>query len=146
MPWTFQHSITCRVTPEFAWAFWTNVDNWALDADVVSVEIDGPFAPGAQGVTNSRSSGRIAWRIAQAQSGSAVIEFPLPGAVGRFTWTFEPADEGVRITQFCTIEGEFSEVFAAGVGPSLEAGIPAGMQKLGEAMERSFLAQERHGV
>jgi len=42
--WTFEHSIDCRVSAEFAWAFWTNVRNWALDADVESIEIDGPFA------------------------------------------------------------------------------------------------------
>lgn len=74
--WWFEYSINCGVTVEFAWSFWTNVNNWALDADVESVEIDGPFVAGARGVTNSKSSGRIEWQIVEAQAGRAVIEFP----------------------------------------------------------------------
>jgi len=39
--WTFEYTIDCGVTPEFAWNFWTKVSNWVLDADVDSIEIDG---------------------------------------------------------------------------------------------------------
>lgn len=46
--WTFDYSVVCSVTVEFAWKFWTDVSNWAMDADVESVEIDGPFAAGAR--------------------------------------------------------------------------------------------------
>jgi hypothetical protein len=53
--WTFEHSIDCGETAEFAWNFWTNVSNWVLDADVASVEIDGPFCTGARGFTNSKT-------------------------------------------------------------------------------------------
>ena len=87
--WTFEYSMECGVTAEFAWKFWTNVSNWALDADMESVEIDGPFDAGTQGVTNSKSSGRIKWRILEAKAGRAVIEFPLSGAVARFSWASE---------------------------------------------------------
>jgi hypothetical protein len=47
--WAFEHSVDCEVTAEFAWGFWTNVNNWAFDSDIESVEIDGPFAAGARG-------------------------------------------------------------------------------------------------
>src|SRR5215472_10716555 len=104
--WTFEHSVDCGADAQFAWNFRTDVSNWALDADVESVGIEGPFAAGAQGVTISKSSGRIEWRIAEVQAGRAVIEFPLPGAVGRFTWTFEDTNAGSRITQRCTLQGE----------------------------------------
>lgn len=133
--WTFEHSVDCGVPAEFAWKFWTNVSNWALDADVDSVEIDGPFAAGARGFTNSKSSGRIDWRIAEAQAGRGVIEFPLAGAIGRFVWTFEDLGGRTRITQHCTLDGEQAAMYAKAVAPSLEAGIPAGMQKLCGAME-----------
>lgn len=133
--WKFEHSIDCAVSPEFAWKFWTNVSNWVLDADVDSIEIDGPFSAGARGFTNSKSSGRVDWRLAEVQPGRAVIEFPLPGAIGRFVWTFEDIDGRNRITQHCTLEGEQADTFAKAVGPSLETGIPAGMRKLCETME-----------
>ena len=135
--WVFQHSVLCAVPLEFAWSFWTDVRNWALDADVESVEIDTPFAAGARGFTNSKSSGRVEWRVAEAEVGRAVIEFPLPGAIGRFVWTFEDTGEGTRMTQLCTLRGEQAGMFAKAVGPSLEAGIPAGMRKLCEAMQNA---------
>jgi hypothetical protein len=134
--WRFEHTIDCRVSAEFAWNFWTNVPNWRLDADVETVEIDGPFAAGARGFTMSKSSGRIEWRIAEVQSGSATIEFPLPGAVGRFVWSFEDKGAGTRITQRCTLEGESAATYLPALS-ALETGIPAGMRKLCETMESS---------
>ena len=135
--WAFEHSIDCGVTTEFAWNFWTDVSNWVLDADVDSIEIDGPFAAGARGFTNSKSSGRVVWQIIEVQTGRAVIEFPLSGAVGRFIWTFEDSGRYTRIKQRCTLAGERADVYAKEFGPSLESGIPAGMRKLCETMENS---------
>jgi hypothetical protein len=138
--WTFEHSVECGVTVESAWKFWTDVSNWALDADVESIEIDGPFAAGARGFTNSKSSGRVDWRVVEARPERAVIEFPAPGATGRFVWTFEDFGGRTRMTQRCTLEGEQAEALAKAIGPSLEAGIPAGMQKLCETMAEAARA------
>ena len=134
-PWTFEHSIDCGVTAEFAWTFWTNVSNWTLDADVESVEIDGPFVAGALGFTKSKRSGLVEWRITEAQTGRAVIEFPLQGAVGRFVWTFEDRGSYTRITQRCRLDGAQAGPYAKSAGPSLEAGIPVGTRKLCATME-----------
>jgi len=141
---TLEYSMECGVTAEFAWNFWTNVSNWALDADMESVEIDGPFAAGAQGVTNSKSSGRIKWRIVEAQAGRAVIEFPLSGAVARFSWTFEGTGAGARITQCCSLKGEQANTYAKEFGSRLEAVISAGMLKLCVAMERAAQAADHY--
>src|ERR1039457_5844172 len=54
-----EKTINWSVSAEFAWGFWTKLDNWALDADVESVEVDGPFAACAFFFKNSKSSGRI---------------------------------------------------------------------------------------
>ena len=133
--WAFEHSVDCRVSVEFAWSFWTDVRNWAFDADIESVQIDGLFAPGTTGSTTSKSSGRVDWQIGEMIGRSAVIEFPLKGAVGRFRWSFEERGEGTRITQRCTIAGEAAEQYVRGFAPGLEAGIPDGMTKLCQAME-----------
>ena len=135
--WEFEFSVDCNVSVEFAWNFWTNVKNWAFDSDIDSVEIDGPFAAGTRGFTNSKSSGRIEWRIEEARAARAVIEFPLPGAVGRFVWTFEDTAGCTRITQRCTLQGEQAEAYTKGVTLGLEVGIPAGMKKLCRTMEDS---------
>jgi Polyketide cyclase / dehydrase and lipid transport len=142
--WTFEHSVDCAVPVPFAWAFWTNVRNWALDADVESIEIDGPFSVGARGVTHSRSSGRIEWRISEVETNRAVIEFPVPGATGRFAWTFHPASSSVtRITQNCTLHGPEAANIARAVAPGLEAGIPEGMKKLSRTIEDHYLGSIR---
>ena len=133
--WTYEHSVDCEVTVEFAWNFWTNIKNWALDADVESVEIDGPFATGARGFTNSKSSGRIEWRLVEVRVGRAVIEFPLPGAVGRCVWTFADTAGCTRITQRWMLQGEQADAYAKAVAAGLEAGIPAGMTKLCRTIE-----------
>jgi hypothetical protein len=129
------HSIECAVSRDFAWNFWTNVENLARDPDVESIALDGPFAAGTRGVTHSKVSGRLEWRIAEAQPGRAVIEFPLEGAVGRCTWVFEDHGEGCRITQSWTLEGEQGESYAKMAGPLMESGVPEGMKKLGQRME-----------
>ena len=133
--WAFKHSADCEINVEFAWDFWTNVKNWILDSDVESVEIDGPFAAGTRGFTNSKSSGHIEWRIVEVGDGRAVIEFPLSGAVGRCVWTFESTAGGTKITQCCTLQGEQADAYAKAVAAGLEAGIPAGMKKLCRTME-----------
>jgi hypothetical protein len=134
--WTYEHSVDCEVPVQFAWDFWTNVKNWVLDADVESVVIDGPFAEGARGLTNSRSSGPIEWRLVEVRVGRAVIEFPLPGAVGQCVWTFADAARCTRITQRWTLRGEQADTYSKAIAAGLEAGIPAGMKKLCNAMEK----------
>jgi len=133
--WAFEHFVDCEVSTEFAWDFWTNVKNWALDADVESVEIEGPFAAGTRGLTNSKSSGPIEWRLAEVHPGRAVIEFPLPGAVCRCVWTFADTAGCTRVTQSWTLQGEEASAYAKAVAPGLEAGIPLGMKKLCRTME-----------
>jgi hypothetical protein len=55
--------------------------------------------------------------------------------IGRCVWTFEDIAGCTRITQRWTLYGEGAGEYAKLVGPSLEAGIPAGMKKLCRAME-----------
>ena len=132
--WKFEHAIICPVDLDFAWRFWTHVPNWKLDPDVESIEFDGLFETGARGVTHTISSGRIEWRIAEAEPGRAVLEFPAPGAVAIFIWTFEDHERGVRITQSVSLQGERADEYASSFGPALEGGIPDGMQRLCDAM------------
>jgi len=133
--WTFEHSVDCSVPKEFAWSFWTDVRNWALDADVESIDLDGPFVAGMRGVTQSKRIGKVEWRIADVQPGEATIEFPAPGATARFHWSFAGTENGVRITQRVSFQGEKAAHYAETFGPELAAGIPSGMRKLCEAVE-----------
>ena len=134
--WRFEFSIECAVPRDFAWSFWTDVKNWAMDADVESVTLDGEFAAGQHGQTISRSSGPINWRISEVRPGErAVLEFPAPGAIGTFIWTFEDSATGTKILQDASLSGPEALKYAESFGPILEEGIPGGMRKLCQAME-----------
>ena len=104
--WRFEFSINCAVPRDFAWSFWTDVRNWALDADVESVSLNGPFVAGTLGHTIGRSAGLIEWRIAEVQPGrAAVLEFPAPGALAVFIWTFADSAAGSEICQEANLSG-----------------------------------------
>jgi hypothetical protein len=130
--WKFEHSVECRVGREFAWKYWTDVNNWAVvDSSVESATIDGPFVTGAKGETKPAGQEPIQWYLADVEDGRrAVVEIALPGALARFYWLFEDATVGhTRITQTAVLDGDRADDYAAGTA-MLENGIPQGMDKL----------------
>lgn len=132
--YTFEYGIECPVARECAWRFWSTVSNWAFDSDVESVELNGPFASGSHGVTMSRSSGRIEWKLSGVQpEKSAIVEISVPGANAQFEMRFEDSGSGTQITQQVRIEGEN----ARALGQALQQGIPEGMKKMCTKMTES---------
>ncbi|MBV8569290.1 MAG: SRPBCC family protein [Acidobacteriaceae bacterium] len=136
--WSFEHSVECAVPIQFAWEFWTDVRNWKLNGDVERVELSGPFAEGSSGTTFTRSTGPIHWRVVLVQAErEAVLEASAPGGKVHFRWTFEDLGERTRMTQRASISEE-SAAIASAAAAIFEPGIPAGMQKMCEAMKRAF--------
>jgi hypothetical protein len=131
MAWVFKHSVDCHASREFAWRFWSNVENWLFDTSVEAITIDGPFAAGTRGTSKPRGGDLINWQLVEVEDGHrAVFEILLPGAVVRFHWQFEElTDAATRMTQRVTLEGERAADYLAGVA-ELEKGIPEGMRRL----------------
>jgi hypothetical protein len=71
----------------------------------------------------------------------AVLEFPAPGALAVFIWTFADSTAGTKISQEANRSGPEALSYIETFGRALEQGIPAGMRKLCEAMESAQLAQ-----
>jgi hypothetical protein len=140
--WSFEHSVECKVERDFAWQFWTNVNNWpVVDSSVESVTLDGPFQSGAQGSTKPRGGESVQWHLQDVHDGrSAVVVIHLSGAAVRFAWRFE--DRGFRsvcMTQRVSIQGERAQHYISTAATALEKGMPAGMSRLAEAMEQLAL-------
>ena len=138
--WEFEHSVICPVSRDFAWAFWTTVENWAaVDSSVESVTLDGQFIAGTKGVTKSPGMEPIAWHILEADGGHrAVIEVPAPGAALRCLWMFEDATSGgTRITERASLIGENAGEYVEMFGRELEKGIPQVMRNLSEVMQKA---------
>jgi hypothetical protein len=138
MAWNFKHTVESRVNRDFAWQFWTDVDNWLLDGSVESVHLDGPFASGTKGSTRPRGQNPIEWQLAEVDDRSrAIIEVVLQGARIACTWSFaDVPGGGVKLTQQVDLEGDRAADYVEGL-KELEHGIPLGMKKLAEEMERA---------
>jgi len=135
--WSFEHSVLARVPLEDAWSFWTDVGHWSLDTSVEWVRLDGPFAAGTYGTTKPRAGEPIRWLIEEAETGRATIRIDLPGALVRFDWSFiAETRTATRLTQRVALTGEKASDYLAIAQSELAAGIPLGMAKLAEAMER----------
>jgi hypothetical protein len=141
--WAFEHSVICAADREFAWKFWTNVENWpVVDPAVEAVTLDGAFAAGAIGTTKPVNMEPVNWKLAEVQDGeSAIVEITVPGAFAKFHWTFANAESvSTRITQRATIEGENANDYLE-FGKGLEMGIPPGMQRLADAIAEAAKQQ-----
>jgi len=139
MAYQFEHSVECNTGRDFAWKFWTNVENWAVIDDAIEwVKLDGEFAAGTTGRTKPRGFEPNEWKLAEVQDGkSAIIEIPLPDAVGKFHWTFAASGNGgTMITQRVTLEGEHADSYIEAM-QNLEVGLPQGMKNLAEAIDES---------
>jgi hypothetical protein len=135
----FEHAIECQVRRDFAWKFWTNLDNWAVvDPAVEWAKLEGPFIAGTRGETKPRGADPNEWKLAEVEEGSrAVIEIAAPGATVKFHWSFvDLGDSCVRMTQKVTVEGDRAADYEEGL-KLLEKGIPLGMAKLVEAIEKA---------
>ena len=138
--WTFEHSVDCRVSRDFAWRFWTDVNNWpVVDSSVEAVTLNGPFQCGATGTTKPRDAAPVQWQLEEVREGSsAVVLIPVPGAALRFAWKFDNSGiNATRITQRASLEGETARDYIAAIAPDLERNMPQGMRKLAEAMEKT---------
>ena len=135
--WTFEYSVTVAASRENAWAFWSNVDNWAvIDPAVEWARVDGDFKTGALGETKPVGAPANAWRLAMVDpERRAVIELLVPGVEVRFSWSFEDdADGTALLTQFVEVSGDTVERYPEQL-TLLAEGIPSGMHKLATAIE-----------
>ena len=136
--WSFEHSVDVAVEPEVAWHFWTNVANWRFDPSLEWVTLEPGFVAGAKGVTKPRGADPIVWSIPHTGKGDATIEMLFPGALVTFQWTFRPAGTGrTRITQAVTLSGPQANDYTGLAESQLAEGIPQGMRKLAQEIERA---------
>jgi hypothetical protein len=136
--WSFEHTVEAAVGKDLAWRFWTNVSNWAFDTSLEWVRLEPGFVAGAKGVTKQRGADPVEWSIREVEDGHATIEMTFPGALVSFRWTFEAMGPGrTRMTQVVALSGPKAEGFSEMAEGHLAKGIPEGMRKLVEEVERT---------
>ncbi|GAA5124701.1 hypothetical protein GCM10023339_46620 [Alloalcanivorax gelatiniphagus] len=144
--WQFRHTVVTRAEPAFAWAFWTDVANWAaIDKDVDTVRLrSGPFAAGAHGITVTAGGSVTDWEVTEVhEPASARIRFPAPGASLEASWHFAAGGTGgCSITQEMVLHGPRAEHYRAAVAAGMEAGVPSGMEALATAIDAAFASDQ----
>ena len=136
--WTFEHSVECAASRNFAWAYWTNIANW--NDPPAKFELDGPFAVGSQ-LTTTLPDQTLYCLIRYLEPGcAATIEMQLPDGVVSFHWTFEDLLETrSRITQRLVLSTASSSLVAQ--ARVLEQTVPQGMSKLIASIEKAAKGQ-----
>ncbi len=131
--WEYQHSIETTAAPEAIWRLWADVDNWgAWNAEIEKIEIDGPFAPGAQITMTPPGEDPILLRVAEAVEGELFVdEARFGGLVLRTAHRIEPADGGrIRVVYRMEITGDGADEAGPQIGPGITADWPETMASL----------------
>jgi hypothetical protein len=139
--WEHQHTVEAKVTPAFAWTYWTDVSHW--DDPPARFVLHGPFAEGTRGTTIMPDQDPIEWTLRNVRPGEAyTIEAQLDGATLAFEWRFMPAGPATtRLSQRIALSGgnagAYIEHVRAGFGPTLADG----MQRIADLFEQAARAE-----
>src|SRR5438874_656310 len=104
--WETGQSVDANASPQFAWAYMTNVSNW--DDPPARFELAGPFIAGSHGKTTVPGQEPRHWLIREVNPmKSYMLEMPLDRATMLFEWRFDRLPDGrTRLTQHITLKGE----------------------------------------
>jgi hypothetical protein len=70
---------------------------------------------------------------------SYTIEFSLERATLSFVWRFkEIADDGTRLTQGISLEGENASEYLVGIQQAFTSGLATGMTRIATAIDRAY--------
>jgi hypothetical protein len=145
MPWELKHSVIADAPRQTVWEFVSNIDNLArVEGDAVeSMTLDGPFQAGTNGTTKMWGQEPTHWRLADVLPPErAVYEMELPGAVVRFSWTYEEWAGGrTRLSQHITLEGPGAESYVPIMEQNLAPNFGKGMEKLAAEIARFAAGQ-----
>src|SRR3954466_7705900 len=124
--WQIEHSVDTIATPEFAWAYMTNVANW--HDPPAQFRLEGPFATGGRGTTEMPGQPPRHWQLRDVQPiESYTIEFSLDRAMVSFAWRFRGLPDGrTLLTQCIILEGENASAYLADIQQVFTSSLAAG--------------------
>jgi len=139
--WEFVHAVECEAPREFAWAYWTNAENW--DDPPARFEFDGPFAVGTRlkTILPGQELESVIREVVEGRS--ARIEMDVMSALVAFCWDFEELDRRrTKITQRISLSGAGAEALVE-QAKTLEQSVPQGMQRLAGNIEWNLAGKGR---
>jgi len=142
--WQIEHSVEVDASPDFAWSFWTDVNNW-VDPPA-RFALDGPFANGAKGTTVLPEQEPLRWQLRDVVPGeSYVVETTLDQATLSFEWSFEPvAEVRTKLTQRIVLSGDAAEHHVDAVANGFGSTLAAGMERIAVSISAAHAAADAH--
>jgi hypothetical protein len=141
--WTFEYSIDCNTSRQFAYRYWTDISNW--NDPPARFELDGPFEVDSRLTTTLPGQTYHSIISHVDPDRAATIEMQLTEGVLSFRWEFEDLTESrTRITQRLILSTTNASLVAQ--ASLLEQTTPVGMNKLVAAIERAFNERRESGL
>ncbi|MDR6973481.1 hypothetical protein J2X68_000150 [Streptomyces sp. 3330] len=131
--WEYEHSIETGATPEAIWALWADVPTWGTwNAEIEKIEIDGPFAEGAQITMTPPGDDPIVLRVAEAVEGERFVDEARFGdLLLRTSHRIDRLDRSrTRVVYRMEITGTGADEMGPQIGPGITADWPETMAAL----------------
>jgi uncharacterized protein YndB with AHSA1/START domain len=138
--WSYQNSIDTTATAEAVYRLWADVLNWSdWNADIVAIELDGPFAAGSTITMTPAGQDPVHLEIAEVEEGRQFVdEARFNGLLFRTVHRAEPlAEGGTRVTYRMEITGEGADEIGAQIGPAITGDWPETMAALVALAEKA---------
>ncbi len=141
--WQTEHSVETVASPDFAWAYMTDVSHW--DDPPAQFRLDGAFATGARGATEIPGQPSRSWRLRDVQPIECyTIEFSLDQAALTVSWQFRGLPDGrTYLTQHITLEGQNAATYLAEVQQAFTSSLAPGMNKVAMTLDRAYTASQQ---
>jgi hypothetical protein len=139
--WQTEAAVETVVSPEFAWAYMTDVANW--DDPPAQFRLEGPFVNGGRGTTELPGQQPRHWQLRDVQPIECyTVEFSLDRATLSFTWRFVPLPSGgTQLTQRITLDGENALAYISDVQQAFASNLAPGMNRIATMMNRAHMAR-----
>ncbi|MFB7778915.1 polyketide cyclase [Streptomyces bauhiniae] len=131
--WTYEHSIETTAAPEAIWGLWADVRNWGVwNADIVSIQISGPFEAGAEIVMTPDGQDPVHLLVAEATVNELFVdEARFDGLLLRTIHRLGQGERGhIRVTYRMEITGTGADQLGPQIGPAITADWPETMAAL----------------
>jgi hypothetical protein len=140
--WETEHSVETAASPEFAWAYMTDVANW--HDPPAQFRLEGPFTTGGLGATDIPGQPTRPWRLQDVRPiESYTVEFSLDRATLSFLWHFSSLPgRRTRLTQRIMLQGENAAAYLFDVQEAFTSSLEPGMNKIATAMDAAYAASQ----
>jgi uncharacterized protein YndB with AHSA1/START domain len=115
-------SVETAASPERVWKIWSDMSTWGdWNPDVATMDWQGGFAQGTEGVMNTRAGQHHKMKLVEVQPGRffALETSVVPGTRFRFNCRVEPSGAKTKISQMVEVKGPLGPIMQGMMGPQV---------------------------